>query len=235
MRTDTGAVRTLLRPGWLSARGTDLAVLYVLTVLVVFVGVHRGTPREQYEYVQGASTNVDNLRHSPFRVLVASSVVIPHATGLVILLPLVVALVAVQRWLGRLATIVVFGVGHVGATLFVAVVIAAGLTHGRLDPGVAHAPDVGVSYGMACLFGLLAARVPRRPRFPYCVLPVAGLVAVLLIAPDFTAVGHLVAFVVGLGLAQVAHRAATSAVAAAAAGGGRDASARPVPARAQLP
>ncbi|MEZ0164614.1 rhomboid-like protein [Kineococcus sp. LSe6-4] len=189
-------------------RGLDLAVLHTLAVLGVFLVLHTQSPAEGARFVQESSTNLANLRRSPARVLVLSAVVVPHPAGLLVLLPLVAGLVAVQRWLGRVATVVAFGFGHVGASLVVATVLAAGLTHGRLDPSVARAPDVGVSYGLACLLGLLGARVPRWARVPWVVLPSAGLALVLVLAPDFTALGHLVALLIGFGLAVLVHRGA---------------------------
>ncbi|MEW1958484.1 rhomboid-like protein [Kineococcus sp. NPDC059986] len=192
-------------------RGVDLAVLYVLVVLGVFIALHTQSHADRARFVQESSTNLVNLRRSPFRVIVLSSVVVPGKTGLLILVPLAAGLVVLQRWLGRLATIVAFGFGHVGATLVVATVLAAGLTHGRLDPSVARAPDVGVSYGLACIVGLLVARVPRWARVPCALLPLAGLGAVLLLEPDFTALGHIVALVIGFGLAVLVHRGADPA------------------------
>lgn len=191
-------------------RGSDTALVYAGVVLGVSLALHLAGPRFQAEFVQRASTNIDNLRRFPFRVLLLSSVVVP-GRGLVILAPLVVALTASQRWLGRVPTLVVFGVGHVGTTLVVAVVLVSQLTHGRLDPAVAHAPDVGVSYGLACVVGLLAARVPVRLRTPYVLLTAGPLVGVLVVQPDFTALGHVTALALGLGLAVVASRAASAA------------------------
>ena len=46
---------------------------------------------------------------------------------------------------GRL--ILAFGLGHVGATLIVAVGLAAAIRFGWLPISVAHASDVGMSYG----------------------------------------------------------------------------------------
>lgn len=200
-----GSFRDLLR-------GSDTALVYAGVVLGVSLALHLVGSRAQAEFVQRASTNIDNLRRFPFRVLLLSSVVVP-GRGLVILAPLVVVLTATQRWLGRVPTLVAFGVGHVGATLFVAVVLVSQLTHGRLDPSVAHAPDVGVSYGLACLVGLLTARVPHRFRALYVAGTAGPLVTVLVVSPDFTALGHVTALSIGFGTALVAARAASAAVA----------------------
>jgi hypothetical protein len=196
-----------VRPFRRHLRGAEIAVLYAVVVLAVFTVMQFQADRDQVAFVQDSSTNLVNMRHFPFRVLLLSSIVVPDARGLLILVPLVVALTACTRWLGRVPTLLAFGFGHVGATLTVAMVLVAQLTHGRLDPGVARAPDVGVSYGLACVIGLLAARVPRRVRWAYVLVPVLGLAAVLLIAPDFTALGHVIALGIGLTFAFVAHRA----------------------------
>jgi hypothetical protein len=197
-------VRPLLR----RARRADVGLLYALVVLAVFVALRELPAHDRVAFVQDSSTNVVNLRRFPFRVLLLSAVVVPDAPGLLVLVPLVVVLAAAQRWLGRVATLLAFGFGHVGATLVVALVLVTGLTHGRLDPALAHAPDVGVSYGLVGLVGLLTARVPRRVRLSFALVPLLALGAVLAVSPDFTALGHLVALAVGFALALVVTRAA---------------------------
>lgn len=192
-------------------RGSDIGIGYALVVLGVALVLHLQPAHDQVALVQDSSTNIDNLRHFPLRVLLLSAVVVPDPEGLLILVPLVVFFTACQRWLGRISSIVVFGIGHVGATLFVAVVLVSQLTRGRLDPGIVHAPDVGVSYGLACLAGLLAARTARRLRWAYVLVTAGILVTVLILAPDFTALGHVVAFGLGSGLALVVHRAVAAA------------------------
>lgn len=197
-------MRSLLRR---SSRRAGTGLVYAVVVLVVFAVLQFQSEHDRAGFVQDSSTNLENLRRFPFRVLLLSSIVVPDAEGLLVLVPLVVALTLCARWLGRVPTLLAFGFGHVGATLAVAVVLVAQLTHGRLDPSVARAPDVGVSYGLACVVGLLAARVPRRSRLPYVLVLVAVLAGILLRAPDFTALGHLIALGIGLTFALVAHRA----------------------------
>jgi Mn2+/Fe2+ NRAMP family transporter len=132
--------------------------------------------------------------------------VVSPAWGLWILAPLVVVFAAAQRWLGRVATVIVAVFGHVGATLFVAVLLAAGINDGVVDADLARVPDVGVSYGLAAVAGVLAGRVPRRWRLWYAlgVLAVAG--GTLLLDADFTGVGHLTAVLIGFALAVLTSR-----------------------------
>jgi hypothetical protein len=189
-------------------RGADLAWAYSAAVVVVAIVVRVLPGARTEELVLDSSTNLANLRDAPLLVLGASAFVVSPVWGLWILVPLVVAFGAAQRWLGRAATVIVAVLGHVGATLFVAMLLAAGIAHGQLNPAVARAPDVGVSYGLAAVAGLLAARVPARRRGWY----VLGLLAItagpLLVRPNFTELGHTTAVLLGFALALLAVRAA---------------------------
>lgn len=194
-----------------SLRRDDLAWTYAAVVLIVAVVVRALPGTRTQDLVLESSTNLDNLLHTPLLVLGASAFVESSLWGLWILAPLVVVFAAAQRWLGRTATVIVAVLGHVGATLFVAVLLAAGIDDGLVDADVARAPDVGVSYGLAAVAGVLVARVPRRRRPWYAlgVLAVAG--ASVLLDPDFTGVGHVTAVLLGFALAVLVSRATTRA------------------------
>jgi hypothetical protein len=192
-------------------RDADVAWVYAAIVLVVAIVVEAAPGTTSEELVLDSSTNLDNLRHTPLLVLGASAFVVAPLSGLWILVPLVVTFAAAQRWLGRAATVIVAALGHVGVTLFVAVLLAAGIEDRRLSPSLARAQDVGVSYAVATVAGLLAGRVPRRLRPWY----VAGLLTItvvpLLLDADFTDVGHLTAVLLGFALAVLVSRAAAAA------------------------
>jgi hypothetical protein len=200
-------VRSRLAPLF---RDADVAWVYAAIVLVVAVVIEAAPGSTTEELVLDSSTNLDNLRHTPLLVLGASTFVVSPLSGLWILVPLVVTFAAAQRWLGRVATVIVAVLGHVGATLFVAVLLAAGIEDRRLSPALARAQDVGVSYAVATVAGLLVARVPGRLRPWY----VAGLLVVtvvpLLLDADFTDVGHLTAVLLGFALAVLVSRAAAA-------------------------
>jgi hypothetical protein len=179
-------VRSRLAPLF---RDADVAWVYAAIVLVVAI-VGRGGARhddrgagagQQHEPRQPAAHPVAGARVSAF-------VVTPLA-GLWILVPLVVTFAAAQRWLGRAATVIVAVLGHVGVTLFVAVLLAAGIEDRLLSPSLAQAQDVGVSYAVATVAGLLAGRAPRRLRPWYVVGLLAITVVPVLLDADFTDVG----------------------------------------------
>lgn len=204
-------LRALARRSWALVRGSDLAVGYSLVVIVVALAL-AALPRHVHDQVVlDSSTNLANLRDHPLYVLLVSAFVVSDLLGLWMVPFLALAYAAAQRWLGRGPTVVVALIGHVGATLMVASVLTAGIRHGRLAKSVAHEPDVGISYGLACVAGLLAARVPARYRPWY----VAGLVAFfagpLLVNPTFTDLGHTCALSLGFGMAWLAARAGEAA------------------------
>jgi rhomboid family protein len=202
--------RDRARAAWTWIRERDLAVAYALIVLVVALVIHTQPRAEVRErLVLESSTNLANLRDDPIFVLIVSAFVVSSISGLWILAPLVVAFGAVQRWLGRIPTVVVAVIGHVGGTLFVAVLLATGLAHGRLGRSILHVPDVGVSYALAAVVGLLAAVVPRRWLVPYVVGLLLYFSGPLAMRPTYTDAGHTTALALGFGLAVLAHRAAT--------------------------
>jgi hypothetical protein len=200
-------VRSRLAPLF---RDADVAWAYAAIVLVVAVVVELAPGTTTEELVLDSSTNLDNLRHTPLLVLGASAFVVAPPAGLWILAPLVAAFTAAQRWLGRAATIIVAALGHVGVTLFVAVLLAAGIDDGRLSPALARAQDVGVSYAVATVAGLLVARVPRRRRPWYAAALLVVTVVPLVLDTDFTDVGHLTAVLFGFALAVLVTRRPTA-------------------------
>ncbi len=193
------------------ARGRDLAVGYglVLLVLTVFLAV---LPDRVHDHlVLRSSTNLANLRDDPLVVLFVSAFVLPSSFSLWVLPLLVAGYGATQRWLGRTATLLVALFGHVFATVFVAVLLAAGIAHHQLDRSVAREPDVGASYGLAAVLAVLVYRLP--PFLRRC-LAVGGsvlLVGLVLVSETFTDLGHLTAWLIGLAMGEVGAAAGRSA------------------------
>lgn len=192
-------------------RGRDLALGYALVVTIITV-VLAIAPRSVHdELVLRSSTNLNNLRHHPISVLVVSAFVLGSPAELTEIPLLIWAYGELQRWLGRGATVIAGAFGHVGATLFVAVLLAAGITHGLVSPAVGYFADVGVSYGLAAVAGLCALRVPPRWRTVYLVVLIGLLASGLVFGHTFTDVGHATAFCIGISLAVPVAAAGRSA------------------------
>jgi hypothetical protein len=197
-------VRRQLREQW---RGRDVAVVYALIVVMISVVTAVQAPEQLRAIVSDSSTSLTNLRQRPLAVLITSAFVISPVWGLWIVAPMVVAYGALQRWLGRASVIVVGVLGHVGATLFVATMELTELAKGRVGFRIAGRPDVGVSYALAAIAGVLVVRVAARWRRRYVVVSLIVVVGQLLILRNFTGLGHVTAWLIGLAVAVPVSRA----------------------------
>jgi hypothetical protein len=112
-------------------------------------------------------------------------------------------LAPVERWLGSARWILVAAIGHVGATLLVAILIWAMVQAGLVGDEATRGVDVGVSYAFGAVAGVFAYLLHGRLRWVYPAVLLGVFALVLLTAPSFTAVGHILAILIGLGLGAV--------------------------------
>ncbi|MCW2600904.1 MAG: hypothetical protein JWM02_2733 [Frankiales bacterium] len=187
-------------------RGRDVGAVYAGVVLISGIVVFAQPHGVAAQAVLDSSTNVSNLRTQPLLVLVLSAFVVSSLESLWILPCVVWVFGAAQRWVGRAATVLVAAFGHVFATVFVGILVHAGIAHHALSNGVAHEPDVGVSYGLAALVGLMVFRLPQATRRKVAVLGTAALIGFVLVSQTFTDLGHLVAWGIGLAMGFVGSR-----------------------------
>lgn len=182
-------------------RGRDVAVVYAVLVVVISIVAAVKPPGVLRDIVAGSSTNLTNLRQRPLSVLFASAFVISPVWGLWIVAPMVVAYGVLERWLGRASVIVVGVLGHVGATLFVATMEITELARGRIGFSIALRPDVGVSYGLAAVAGVLVVRVPPPWRRRYLTASLILIIGQFFLLANFTGLGHVTAWLIGLAVA----------------------------------
>jgi hypothetical protein len=149
--------------------------------------------------VSEMSTNVHNLAHGHVVTLIGSAF-LSDGGHVLLWLPGLVCLLGLGELIWRSSGLVVaFALGHIGATLVVAVWLAAALTAGWLPMSLARATDVGMSYGAVCVLGALTASIPARWR-PIWVGWWLGNAIGAAMSADFTAVGHVIALVLGIAL-----------------------------------
>jgi hypothetical protein len=182
-------------------RGRDVAVVYAILVVVISILVAAQPPALLRDIVQTSSTNLVNLRQRPLAVLFVSPFVVSPVSGLWLVAPMIVGYGELQRWLGRASALVIGGLGHVGATLFVATIEIMQLAKGRVGFSIAVSPDVGVSYGLAAVAGVLVVRVAETWRRRYVVASLIVIVGQFLVLRNFTGLGHLTAWLIGLAVA----------------------------------
>ena len=157
------------------------------------------------DWIAQSSTNLDNMSRNPVLVLALSAFVMAPLWLLLLLIPLVIAYGAVQRWLGRLALVVTVVLSHVGASLCVMTAETVALTQRTVSSANTGRHDVGVSYGLAGAIGLLLVRVPPRFRAWYGLASVAGVAALIVFRSSFSAIGHGSAWLIGVGLAGLVY------------------------------
>jgi hypothetical protein len=174
---------------------------YALVLAVIGGRLLALGPNVQSAVVSHMSTNLYNLANGHLATLVASAFV-TDGDDIYFLLPGLVCLLALGElvWRGR-GLILAFAVGHVGATLLVAVGLAVAIGAGWLPISVARASDVGISYGAVAVLGALTTVIPPRWR-PVWIGWWLGTALVAAFGADFTAVGHLLALMLGMGLSR---------------------------------
>ncbi|WP_156763831.1 rhomboid-like protein [Mycobacterium sp. 852002-50816_SCH5313054-b] len=191
---ESRAARVLSHAASVRITAAYAALLAAISVMLNALG-----PQAREVAVSRMSTNLHNLAHGRLSTLVGSAFV-DDGGNICLWLPWLVCLLALGEliWRGK-GLVVAFAVGHIGATLLVAAGLIVALKVGWLPFSVARASDVGVSYGAVCVLGALTASIPARWRHVW----VGWWLGIALMAAsgaDFTAVGHVLALLLGIGL-----------------------------------
>lgn len=187
------------RRGLPSAASVRVTAAYAAILLAVYLVLTALGPRAHQLAVSRMSTNVHNLGRGHLGTLIGSAFV-NDGGHLLLWLPGLVCLLAVAElmWCSR-GLLLTFAVGHIGTTLIVAVGLVAAIETGQLPFSVARASDVGISYGAVCVLGAFTASIPARWRGAWA----GGWLGTALVVAadwDFTAVGHVIALLLGIGL-----------------------------------
>ncbi|NUT48912.1 MAG: hypothetical protein HOV94_16635 [Saccharothrix sp.] len=165
---------------------------------------------------ESLSTNAANLGEHPVNALLGSAFVLdPEGDGLLTtglaVVGVAVCLAALEREVGPWRAVAVVLAGHVGATLVAVAVISSGVYPTDLTDVV----DVGVGYAAFTAAGGITVLAPVVLR----ALWVSLLLAYALLSaewfgavPEFTAVGHVTAVLIGLCAGAVAVGRAYAAV-----------------------
>jgi membrane associated rhomboid family serine protease len=179
------------------------------TTLWLLVAVHAWMlvglpPKLRDQVLLTHSTTLAHLRREPITVLFSSAMWTDVSELLFLTGTALVYLGPLERWLGTWRTLLAFLAGHIGATLLLAVWLEQTVaSNPAKDKVLSRTIDVGVSYGAYCCASLLAYRL----RMPYRILVWFGLGTYLLyqatladydVAVDYTAIGHLLSFGIGI-------------------------------------
>jgi hypothetical protein len=183
---------------WSGLARVRVTVSYAVILVGVTTTLSVLGPTAADRVIRHASTNLHNLNHGHVGTLLGSAFVV-DAGAPYVWLPGLICLMSVAELLWRSGRLVVaFAVGHIGATLLVAVGLAAAVKLTWLPVSITRAEDVGMSYGATAVLGTLTGAVPRRWRATWIGGWLAVGVAVVWVSSDFTDVGHAVALALGM-------------------------------------
>ena len=195
-----------VRPRWRAMRPRIIGYVRSAPATYVYVAVlfltswilQTSSSRVADALLQERSTNLHHLAHDPLRVLLSSAFWVGSLRDWLAWVVLLTVFVApVERWIGTTRTVLVFGVGHVGATLVTAAGLWVALHADMVESSVVNARDVGASYGFAAVAAVLTYRLPGgwRPVYAGALIAFAG--ASLALNHNFTYWGHLIALAIG--------------------------------------
>ena len=175
-----------------------VTLAYTVVLVVVTATLARLGPEVEARVVGYVSTNLHNLSRGRVDTLIGSALVV-DAEDIAVWLPGLICLLAVGELLWRSGRLVIaFLVGHVGATLVVALGLAVAVHVDWLPGDVAEASDVGMSYGAMGVLGSLTPAIPQRWRGAWIGWWFATGMAAVVVGMDFTSAGHLVALALGM-------------------------------------
>jgi len=168
--------------------------------------------------LRSVSTNLSQLRHDPVTVLVTSAFFVQSIGELVAFaIAAVLVLAPLERRIGAGRWLLAFALGHVGATLIVAVGLNIAVQTHHVAADVVRTIDVGMSYGTVCLLAVAASvLVTDRARVVWSAVVVGAVVIGLAAGQTYTDWGHFIAAVIGLLTGEFVRRWVTRARLAAA-------------------
>jgi hypothetical protein len=178
-----------------SAPGTYvwLAVLFVTTV-----ALHQMSPEFEQHFLRQRSTNIHELSRNPLRVLVSSAMWIDSGHWLPYILLYTALHAPAERWLGTARWLAVCALAHVLATLISELALLKAVRDGIAPYSALNTLDIGVSYALAGVVGVLTYRIAPPWRYAYLLAVLAAFGLPLAEGPTFTELGHAASAVVGL-------------------------------------
>lgn len=171
---------------------------WLVALLVTTIVQHQVHGRQLHELLVQNSTNIHHLETGPLYVLFTSLIWIDGLYWTPYLVLFTVILAPAERWLGQIRWLIVGLTAHVMATYFSEGLLYVAI-HEHLAPErLVHARDIGVSYFLVGVGGVLVYRIPRPWRWVYLGVALVCFGAALIVHVNFTAIGHLSALLIGL-------------------------------------
>ncbi|HEV7536427.1 MAG TPA: rhomboid-like protein [Acidimicrobiia bacterium] len=179
-----------------AAPGTHILLLILAVTTLVLRSVDAPTATR---ILRLQSTNLFQMSRDAPRVLVLSAFLLDNGRLLAQAVMFTLVLAPVERWVGTYRWLATFAAGHVGATLATTVGIWLQVREGA-GRSLLYPVDVGVSYGVAAVAGVLVYRLRRPLAVAWTALVIADIGRAVVGTGTFTDWGHLIAFGIGLAM-----------------------------------
>jgi hypothetical protein len=183
---------------WRYVKSAPLTYSWLVVLLITTIIQHTIPARHLRALLQKESTNLHHLASDPIRVLIQSLLWIDGRYWWPYLLVFTLFLAPAERWLGHLRWLLVGLVCHVGATYLSEGYLYSRIQEAVSSPRLIDARDIGVSYFVVGIVGVLTYHIPRRWRWFYLVGALVVFGVSLAVKRDFTQLGHFSALLIGL-------------------------------------
>lgn len=178
-----------------NAPGTFLWLAILLATTIV---QHSVSPARLQTILGAHSTNISNLFDKPVQVLITSLFWLDGYYWLPYLFLYCIIHVSAERWLGTRLWLSVGLIAHVCATLLSEGVLYWAIHHERVSEALVDVRDIGVSYFLAGIIGVLTYHLAYPWRWLYLTGMVALFATPICIDVTFTDIGHFSSLLFGL-------------------------------------
>ncbi len=198
----------MVRTVWHYVTSAPLTYGWLLALAITTIVQNLLTGYQLHSILLHRYTNIHALATDPLRVLFSSLLWIDGRSLEPYLLMFTIFLAPAERWLGQLRWLTVGLTSHIVATY-----ISEGLLYMAIEMHDAsarsvRAHDIGVSYFLVGVMGILTYRIARPWRWGYLavLLLIFGFPVLLMdrIELSFTAIGHFAALLIGLAFYSMA-------------------------------
>ncbi|MFJ6832990.1 rhomboid-like protein [Streptomyces sp. NPDC091209] len=183
---------------WMYVRGAPGTYIWLTILFITTVALHHMSPDFEEDFLRQRSTNIHELSNNPVRVLFASAMWIDggHWVPYAVLYTLFQA--PAERWLGTARWLAVNAAAHVLSTLVSEGALLWAIKHGVAPHSAVDTLDVGVSYALAGVVGVLTYRIATPWRYLYLVIVLAVYGIPFMTSRAFTDLGHFTSVLIGL-------------------------------------
>ncbi|MGW3511043.1 rhomboid-like protein [Streptomyces sp. NPDC000994] len=192
-------MRRGLRAATAYVRSAPGTYVWLLILFLTTVALHHMSPQFEEHFLRHRSTNLRELSNDPVRVLFSSAMWIDSGHWLPYAVLYTVFHAQAERWLGTLRWLLVCLTAHVLATLISEGAVLWAIQRYMVPASAVNTLDVGVSYALAGVMGVLTYRIAPPWRYLYLAAVLVFYAVSLVTRHTFTDLGHFAAVLVGLG------------------------------------